>query len=275
VDPGIVETYLFSDKRKIKQVLINLLKNSLKFTDKGYIEFGYSVIEKNDNKYLKFYVKDTGIGIDKKHHPVIFDNFRQIDDTQTRRFGGMGIGLSVAKKIIEMLGGEIWVESELGKGSIFYFTVPQKSEKLETERNFPDTTGSKEDSFIGKTILIVEDEASNYEFLRIFFTKMSVRVLWAKDGLEAVSLCETDPSISLVFMDIKLPLLNGLDAAKRIKKGRPELPIIAQTAYAMISDKEEALNAGCDDYLSKPIQQKRLNDIIKKYFRGKSEGRVL
>jgi signal transduction histidine kinase len=133
IDTEKGENYFITDRRKLKQVLINLLKNSLKFTDEGYIEFGYNEIEKGGNKYLKFFVKDTGIGIDKKHHEVIFDIFRQVDDTHTRKYGGTGIGLSIVKKIVEILGGEIWVESEHGKGSQFYFTVPVLSENKQKE----------------------------------------------------------------------------------------------------------------------------------------------
>ena len=245
--------------------MINLLKNALKFTDEGYIEFGFTDIVTANSDYLKFYVKDTGIGIEKKYHQVIFNIFRQIDDTHTRKYGGTGIGLSIAKRIVEMLGGEIWVESEPGKGSIFYFTLPSVSEERQTENKPVDKTEDMEYNFSGKTILIAEDEFSSFEFLRIFFTKMNIRVLWAKNGIEAINFCETDPSINLVLMDIKMPLMNGYDSTIKIKKLRPGLPVIAQTAQAMITDKEEALKAGCDDYISKPIQIRQLKDLLIKY----------
>lgn len=265
LNPDESDHFIFTDSRKLKQVLINLLKNSLKFTDVGYIEFGFTEIEKANSNYLKFYVKDTGIGIEKKYHDVIFNIFRQIDDTHTRKYGGTGIGLSIARKIIEMLGGEIWVESEPGKGSVFYFTIPVLSEKRRPEHYSVETTMVTENNYYGKTILIAEDEFSSFEFLRIFFTKMNIRVLWAKNGIEAINFCETDPSINLVLMDIKMPLLNGYDSTIKIKKLRPGLPVIAQTAHAMITDKEEALEAGCDDYLSKPIEIRQLKDLLKKY----------
>jgi PAS domain S-box-containing protein len=265
IDPEKSETYVFTDSRKLKQVLINLLRNSLKFTDAGYIEFGFTVIDKAGIKYLRFFAKDTGIGIDKTNQDVIFNIFRQIDDTHTRKYGGAGIGLSIAKKIVEMLGGEIWVESEYGKGSVFYFTVPLLSEKSQTEDKASDAIKVVEKIFSGKTIMIAEDEVSNFEFLRIFLKKMNIRVLWAKTGVEAVTLCETDSSINLVFMDIKIPLMNGYEATKIIKNKRPELPIIAQTAYVTSDDKEESLKAGCDDYLSKPIKIKQLKDLLNKY----------
>jgi CheY-like chemotaxis protein len=250
----------------LKQVLINLLRNALKFTEKGYIEFGITEIKDADNKYFQFYVKDTGIGIDKKNHEAIFNIFRQIDDTHTRKFGGMGLGLSLAKKTIEILGGKIWVESELNKGSTFYFTLPVQEDKIEKDNKSEDKAITMGKNFSGKTILIAEDEQSNFDFLKILLTRMDIKVLWAKDGLEAVKLCETDPSINLVLMDIKMPRLNGYDATKLIKSKRPDLPIVAQTAYAMISDQQEAEQSGCDEYLSKPLKINQIIEILEKYF---------
>lgn len=265
LEKNITRKDIFTDSRKLKQVLINLLKNALKFTTEGYIEFGFSEIAGYNSSFLKFYVKDTGIGIDPKYHDVIFKVFRQIDDTYTRKFGGTGIGLSIAKKIVEKLGGKIWVESEKGKGSVFNFTIPVISESSEKDTKHFKGEGIPGEIFSGKTILITEDEPSNYDFLRILLTRMNIRVLWAKSGIEAVNLCEIGSSINLVFMDIKIPEMNGYEATRIIKEKRPELPVVALTAYAMMSDKEEAFKAGCDDYLSKPIQIQQLIDMIKKY----------
>jgi len=257
--------YLVTDSRKLKQVLINLLRNALKFTEKGYIEFGITEIKDAENKYFQFYVKDTGIGIDKKNHEAIFNIFRQIDDTHTRKFGGMGLGLSLAKKTIEVLGGKIWVESEPNKGSTFFFTLPVQSDKIKKDNKSEDKAITMGKNYSGKTILIAEDEQSNFDFLKILLTRMNIKVLWAKDGLEAVHLCETDPSINLVLMDIKMPRLNGYDATKLIKIKRPDLPVIAQTAYAMISDQQEAEKSGCDAYLSKPIKINQITEILEQY----------
>ncbi|MCE5347439.1 MAG: PAS domain S-box protein [Bacteroidales bacterium] len=129
------EIFILTDKRKLKQILINLLKNSLKFTNEGYIEFGFNKVYKAGTTYLEFYVKDTGIGIDKKYHDVVFDVFRQINKVQAPKNDGTGLGLSIAKRIVEMMGGEIWVESEQGRGSTFYFTIPSESEVVPTEGN--------------------------------------------------------------------------------------------------------------------------------------------
>jgi PAS domain S-box-containing protein len=256
-----------SDSRKLRQVLINLLRNAFKFTDKGYIEFGFTTITETDKNWFRFYVKDTGIGIDSKNHNTIFNLFRQLDDSHTRKFGGMGIGLSIAKKIIELLGGRIWVESEPGIGSVFYFTIPDQQEN-NTEINYlDDKQFIMEKKYDGKTILIAEDEQSNFDFLKILLTRLNIKVLWAKDGMEAVNLCEIDPSINLVLMDIKMPLLNGYEATKMIKNIRPDLPIIAQTAYAMISDKLEADKAGCDGYLSKPIKIQQITEVLENHLK--------
>lgn len=256
---------LVTDSRKLKQVLLNLLRNALKFTDHGHIEFGYTEITETENSLIQFYVKDTGIGIDKRYHDTIFNIFRQIDDTHTRKFGGMGVGLSIAKKIVELLGGKIWVESQVSKGSVFYFTVPERPDRKENKIKTEGKVLTMEHSYSGKTILIAEDEQSNFDFLKILFTRMNIRVLWAKDGLEAVNMCESDSSIDLVLMDIKMPLMNGYEATKLIKAKKPHLPIIAQTAYAMISDKMEAETAGCDGYLSKPIKIYQINEVLETY----------
>jgi CheY-like chemotaxis protein len=258
---------LVTDGRKLKQVLLNLLRNALKFTSTGYIEYGFKELKSEGNKIFQFYVKDTGIGIHKKHHQAIFNIFRQIDDTHTRKFGGMGIGLSIAKKTVELLGGKIWVESEPSAGSIFYFTIPERTDINAKNIKRDEKELNMEKKYDGKTILVAEDEQSNFDFLKILLTRMNVTVLWAKDGIEAVNMCESDPSIDLVFMDIKMPLLNGYEATKRIKAKRPDLPIIAQTAYAMISDKLEAENAGCDGYLSKPIKIYQISEILEEHLK--------
>jgi PAS domain S-box-containing protein len=257
--------YVVTDSRKLKQVFINLLRNSLKFTDKGVIEFGFSKLIDTGENILQFFVRDTGIGIDKKDHEVIFNTFRQLDDARTRKFGGMGIGLSIAKKLIEKLGGKIWLESEKGSGAVFFFTLPCSIKMEYNDKPVVSDKSIAGSEFPGKTILVTEDEISNFNLLNIILTKLKITVLWAKNGIEAVDLCKNVPEINLVLMDIKLPLMNGYEATKKIKSIRPNLPVIAQTAYATSHDKEEATKSGCDDHIAKPIQKNHLYEILNRY----------
>lgn len=261
------QAYIITDPRKLKQVLMNLLRNAIKFTDHGYIEFGFSEFDENGNNYYKFYVSDTGIGIDSSYHEAIFNIFRQIDDKHSRKVGGMGIGLSIVKRLVEIMGGKIWLESEPAKGTTFYFIIPESNEKIERAKLTDSNTMVMEKNYNGKTILIAEDEKSNFDFLKILFNRMNIRVLWAKDGMEAVELCEADPSIDMVLMDIKMPAMNGFEATKLIKLKRPGLPVIAQTAYAMTSDRQAASEAGCDTYMSKPLKINKIKEVLELYLK--------
>lgn len=253
------------DYNKIKQIIIHLLSNSIKFINEGFIEFGYQLSEDEDN--IIFYVKDTGIGIDKKFHDIIFDRFRQIDDSHTRIYGGTGLGLCIVKNLTELMGGKIWLESEPGKGSIFYCSFPckliqvnkQKIEKKKPESIALDT--------IKKTILIAEDEESSFIFLQAVLKKNISDILWAKNGVEAIKLFKENPNINLVLMDLKMPELNGYEAAKTIRKINNKIPIIAQTAYAMPGDRDKVISHGFDDYISKPIKKDDLLKIISKHLK--------
>ena len=245
-----------TDETKLNQILINLLKNALKFTEEGHINFGYYIETEQGKPILKFYVEDTGIGIPKDKQEVIFDIFRQVEDSLSRMYGGTGIGLSISKKLIKLLGGKIWVESEIGTGSTFYFTVPL-NEFLKIDPQIKDVVENKK-SVKEKTILVVEDDDMSFEYLQSVFENSMINIIWAKNGEESVTLCEENANISLVLMDINMPVMDGYEATKTIKKFRPELPIIAQTAHAIAGDHEKTLNAGCDDYISKPIKKEEL-----------------
>jgi PAS domain S-box-containing protein len=253
---------IYSDKTRLNQILSNLLNNALKFTLKGHIKFGYNVIDKQ----ILFYVEDTGIGIPVEHHTKIFERFRQADLETTRLFGGTGLGLSICKRLIELMNGKIWVQSEPNKGSVFYFTLPFE---MNMHDGFEEVKvvhkGEHRDMDKRPLILIAEDEESNFIYLNEILAEKKFRILWAKDGKEAFEYCLTNKEICLVLMDIKMPGMDGFSATTLIKKQFPDMPVIAQTAFAMQSDKETALASGCDDYLSKPIDPEQLLLKIKQH----------
>ena len=257
---------LYSDKEKLTKLMIQLLKNALKFTSSGKIEFGY-VLEP-DGKYdqIKFFMKDTGIGISESQLPIIFNRFRQAEDSYTRKYGGTGIGLAISKQIVELLGGHIWVDSAPGKGSTFYFTIPvTEPEQLSKAVSRQKSDTEKQKTFSNQTILIAEDEDSNFELLRYILIQYKLLTIRARDGLEAVNLCSVHPEISLVLMDINMPNMNGLEATKIIKQANPKLPVIAVTAFAMSGDREKFFAGDCDEYLEKPVKQEKLFTLLRRF----------
>ena len=239
-----------------------MLNNALKFTSKGTIKFGYFIEIPN----IVFFVKDTGIGLTETEKEIIFERFRQVEDQMTRRFGGSGIGLSISKGIVENMNGRIWVDSEKGKGSTFYFSLPFK---VYEKKEILKASNKKASDYLwnNKTILIVEDSQISYELLTKFLKDTKVNILHAPDGEKAVEICKKDENIDLILMDIQLPVLDGLEATSQIKEFRPNLPIIAQTANAMEEDKPNILAAGCDDYIAKPIDRTDLLEKIDLFFK--------
>lgn len=271
IPPEGKDIVINTDQPKLKQILINLLKNSLKFTDEGYIKFGYNIEIQDGRQMLKFYVEDTGIGIPKNQYDFIFDIFRQVDDTHMRQHGGIGIGLSISKKLTNLLGGKIWFKSKEDEGTTFYFIIPYEENKVggntnETGIETEIEVGTKKKSKLKKkTVLIVEDVESSFEYLEVVLEKSGFNTIWSKNGKTAIEYCNKNPDIDIVLMDINMPVMNGYEATKEIKKIRPELPIIAQTAYAVAGDMEKSLEAGCDDYISKPIKKEVLLEKIEKF----------
>ncbi len=264
--PGSPESdiTLISDETRIKQILNNLLVNAFKFTHQGQINIGY-VLKENE---VEFFVTDTGIGIPEDKQAIIFEMFRQVDESHTREFGGTGLGLTIAKNLIEKMGGEMWLNSDPGKGSDFRFTIPFDPEM---KRQHPEPEPVKNqnknwDDWTGKTILIAEDVDSNFEYLETILKKTNATILWAKDGIEAVQLCGENKDIDLVLMDIRMPNLNGYDATKRIKEIRKDLPIVIQTAYALESDLEKIRQLDCEAVITKPIAPRGLTEKLRKFF---------
>lgn len=250
------ESAIFSDKIRLEQILTNLLSNALKFTDKGKIEFGYFI---DHRRSIVFFVKDTGIGMTENEQKIIFDRFRQVSTSYTNMYGGTGLGLSISKGLTDKLGGKIWVESKFEEGSNFYLSIPFKQGiHIEKPQYIDFNTDFNWD---GKTILIAEDEDVNFNLFETILAPTKLKIIRAKTGKDAVDYCCSKNKVDLVLMDIKMPDMNGFEATKKIKKKRKELPIIAQTAYAMSTDEDICLKIGCDDYISKPV---RIDDLLRK-----------
>jgi signal transduction histidine kinase/CheY-like chemotaxis protein len=258
------EVVTLTDAIRIRQILWNLIGNALKFTEMGYVEFGCSL---NQQQMLQFFVKDTGIGLSEDQIPIIFDRFRKATyANNSKLYRGAGLGLAISKSLVHLLGGEIWVTSVVDKGSIFYFTIPYQP--VESNLNTSETMNKavrKDYDWQNKVILIAEDEETNYRYLEEVLRKTKVKIIWAKDGKNAVELAKMNDNINLVLMDIKMPVMNGYDATKQIKLMYQQLPVISQTAYAMAGESEKSLEAGCDDYIAKPINGQRLLAMINKY----------
>jgi PAS domain S-box-containing protein len=260
------EAILKTDREKVFAILTNLVKNAVKYSEKGSIEMGYN---KKAN-FLEFYVKDTGIGIPKDRQGPIFERFIQADIADKNAYQGAGLGLSISRAYVEMLDGKIWVESEEGIGSTFYFTLPYHSEMIKENSIENEILLPVEDASINKLkILIVEDDESSEMLISIAVQKFGKEIITVKTGTEAVEACLNNPDIDLVLMDIQLPEMNGYEATRQIRKFNKDVIIIAQTAYALVGDKEKALQAGCDDYISKPIKGDELKQMIVKYLNKK------
>jgi PAS domain S-box-containing protein len=249
------------DSEKLIQVLTNLLSNAIKFTLNGSVEFCYEI----KNGFLEFSVTDTGIGISPELHTRIFERFYQVDNAMVRQYEGTGLGLSISKAYVEIMGGTIWIESVPGKGSIFRFTVPysESSKKVIAEIVTPEV--EKKMSKEKRKILIAEDEEINYLLIGKLLSSLNAEIIHAWDGKEAVKICESDRDIDLVLMDIKMPVMDGHEATAEIRKILPDLPVIALTAYAFSVDREKAIVAGCNDYLSKPVKRDTLLAMVNSY----------
>jgi PAS domain S-box-containing protein len=252
-----------TDPFRLKQIISNLLSNAIKFTDEGKVELG--IEKKQDDVY--FYVKDTGIGILDEKQSIIFDRFRQGHDSNIKLYGGTGLGLAISRNIAYLLGGGIGVNSNFGEGSEFWFTIPavETPAKKQKERQRPEQISK---DFRGKKILVAEDDFSNYLLISEALKSTNAEIIWAKDGQETLELFNKKADeIHLVLMDIHMPIINGYDCTKAIKEEKPDLPVIAQTAYAMSGEREMSFDAGCDDYISKPIQIDHLIKMIGQYMK--------
>jgi CheY-like chemotaxis protein len=249
-----------SDSQKVSGILTNLINNAIKFTVKGFVEFGYHV----DNKSLILWVKDTGVGIPADRRDAVFERFVQADLNITRGYEGLGLGLSIVKAHVDSLGGAIDLISEQTKGTEFRVAIPynpvqgQHSPSVQPDKEDGTPSGSL-------TILVVDDDEINLHYVDNLLEGEDFTLVKALSGEEAIHAVKNNPEISIVLMDLKMPGMNGLEATAEIRKFNKTIPIVAQTAYAMSGDMEKALNAGCNDYLSKPLRQRALLRVIRKY----------
>lgn len=258
---------VFTDQSRFKQILDNLINNAIKFTQNGFIVFGYRFHKKGS---ILFYVQDTGIGIDVKDQEYIFDQFRQVDESETREYGGTGLGLAITKNLVELLGGKIWVESTKGEGAIFYFTLPIEDEFSETLTECEDYESYENmPEWTGKTIMIVDDVEFVYEHISALLEPTGVKCLYYNSGIKAEKAINSNLEVDLILMDIQMPEQGGTETKNKIKRKRPNVPVIAQTANALAEDRKKYLDLGFDEYVPKPIERFDLFAKIGKLIDGK------
>jgi PAS domain S-box-containing protein len=252
-----------TDREKLFAILTNLIKNAIKYSEKGFIEIG---CDKKD-EYLEFYVKDTGIGIDNNRQKAIFERFIQADISDKLAYQGAGLGLSISKAYVEMLNGKLWVESEKGLGSKFFFTIPYSAEQEKPIKKIIETSNVIiENKIKNLKILIVEDDEASDFLLTSMIQEISSKILHAKNGIEAIKYCKNNPDLNLVLMDIKMPIMDGYNATQQLRLFNKNVIVIAQSAYALSGDREKAIEAGCNEHLSKPIIKMELMELIQQYF---------
>lgn len=249
-----------TDQNKLDSILTNLIKNAIKYTPEGEIRVGCMVQENS----LEFYVKDTGIGIPAERQQAVFERFIQADDKDARK--GAGLGLAITKAYVEMLGGKIWVESEEDKGSTFYFTLPYSTEPLKETIDQQSAPSGKTETIRKLKILVAEDDEVSEMLIDNYVKTFGKEILKARTGVEAVEVCRTNPDIDLILMDIQMPEKNGYEATHQIREFNKEVIIIAQTAFGLTGDREKSIEAGCNDYIAKPINEQALLEKIQKYF---------
>ena len=264
------ESIINTDREKVFAILTNLVKNAIKYTEKGAIEIGYDRMKEEGSPYLKFYIKDTGIGVPEDRREAIFERFIQADIGDTMARQGAGLGLAITRSFVEMLGGQIWLESEVGQGSIFYFTLPyqQLAQEQTPQPDETDAAAELPDASHIKPIkiLVVEDDLSSGMYFEMALGPYAREILKANTGSEAVEKYRNNRDIDLIMMDIQLPGMNGHEATRKIRELSTDVVSIAQTAYAQAVDRKLALESGCDDYVAKPVKKPVLLSLLHQYF---------
>ena len=252
---------IVTDDFRLSQVFNNLIGNAIKFTKEGQITFGYNL---KHNRYIEFFVSDTGIGIPNNKIKLIFDRFGQVNQERSLQPSGTGLGLPISKSLVNLMGGEMWVESEVGEGSTFYFTLPLVVEDAAEDSRV--LISNKSYNWSGREILVAEDEELNWFFIKEMLRQTGANVHRARDGHEVVDLTR-DLLPDAVLMDIKMPEMNGIEAARKIREFNKRVPIIAQTAFVMAEEKEECLLAGCNHFVTKPLDRTTIMELIDSYFK--------
>ncbi len=260
---NVNECIIESDPERLKQVFNNLIVNAIKNTSKGYVEVGYTIIKKNKAQSIQFYVKDTGIGIpdDKKH--LIFQRFRQVNEFTYHE--GTGLGLSISKGIIEMLGGNIGFDSKYQEGSTFYFSLPytSKYENINLQKGQQISKKIKT-NWKNKTIVVAEDDIPSMQYIKELLLPTGIKIVHVYNGKALLEYLDKN-MVDIILLDINMPVMNGFEAMRKLHEKNINIPVIAQTAYALSNEKEKAIKMGCNDYLTKPFDQNQLFNIITKY----------
>ncbi|MBN2893465.1 MAG: response regulator [Bacteroidales bacterium] len=254
------QSNVYIDESKLNKILDNLLINSFKYTKTGKIEFGYKLVNNN----LEIFVEDTGVGIDISKQAKIFERFSQEEEEINLEIGGLGLGLSIAKENVELMGGKISLFSEKNKGAKFVISLPYKRSKTDNKDNI-----DNELSFSSQiqTVLVAEDEDLNFMFIKAFLKKYrpNYKIIRAKNGQEVLDICEKS-YLSLILMDLKMPIIDGYEASRKIREKNINVPIIAQTAFSTSNDKQKAIEAGCNAFISKPIDEQEFLNILSRIF---------
>lgn len=251
----------YSDSYKLNSIFTNLIKNALKFTLKGYVKIGYSLTD----ELFSFYISDTGIGIEKEKQNTIFSHFVQADSTISTRFEGSGLGLSICREYIKMLKGNIWVESEPEKGSTFYVNIPNHIQTSDLKsKSIPDRKNGIPEIPGGLKIIVAEDDKTSFILLKYILEGISADIMHATTGFEAIKMVQNNPDTNIVLMDSKMPELDGMEAVKKIREFNSEVFIIAQTAYAQDNYKAKTIQAGCNEFIEKPVDRNKLINLILK-----------
>ncbi|NPA37147.1 MAG: PAS domain S-box protein [Chlorobi bacterium] len=272
IPPTMSSLNVLADENRLVQIFNNLLGNALKFTSKGYVEFGYTL----DENFIRFYVRDTGIGIRQEKHSVIFDQFRQAEEAISKKYGGTGLGLTICKRLVNAMGGEIGIFSEPGEGAEFFFTIPyvpvdqpldeKPKEKVTIVHHIEP---NKKYEWPDKMVLLVDDNSSVHLQLRKYLEKTGITVISARTGSSARELLKKRRDISMVLMDIQMPDVNGVSFIEEMKKQGINVPIIAQTSEDALKNSEEILKAGYDELVSKPINREELLNKMDRFLQGK------